>query len=393
MPTRASASTQRNSGRLNTHSADRLEVGESDHASILKVTRMNNPAASISEYRAGVQSAGANRKSALQEIVEQRYFIYSRIGHGQREMELLTDGQIGRGAGACEKRWEVDVRAAGIVLALVGNAGVICELEQDECGVWRGDWLKFEQTPVALFPRQPPYRSVDERPASEFQIDGLSLEYVGGIPLYCRPNTWDRSIAGEVINDDCYRLTSIVGRLNPPNIVDVGAHIGSFSCWAKSLWPAATILAFEPVPSNFLLLSRNTACLSNVACKMCALHERRGISHIREGVNTGGGRVGTEGTTIITLDTISALKLQDIGTIDILKLDCEGGEGVILDSLRESGQLPSIKCIVGEWHDDHLPQVEGLKDLFEVVTHSRGEYGYFWASRKGLSRVETFAFH
>ncbi|MBS0206925.1 MAG: FkbM family methyltransferase [Planctomycetes bacterium] len=345
---------------------------------------MNEPA-TISKQHTFGRSATMTHGSARQQFVEQKYFIYSRIGHSQREMEFLPEGKIGRGAGACEQTWEVRDGNTGVVLALVGNAGVICELELDEGGVWRGDWLKFEKTPVALFPRQPPYRSVDEPAAADFQIEGLSLEYVGGIPLYCRPSTWDRSIAGEVISDDCYRLSSIVGRLNPSTIVDVGAHIGSFSCWAKSLWPSATILAFEPVPSNFQLLSRNTAALSNVVCKMCALHERRGISHIREGANTGGGRVGGEGTAILTLDTLSALKLQDMDKIDVLKLDCEGGEGFILDSLRESGRLQSVKYIVGEWHDSHLARVEGLKDLFEVETHSRGEYGYFWATRSGLA--------
>jgi len=346
---------------------------------------MNEPAATVFKQPPVGQFADMTQSSAQQQIVEQRYFIYSRIGHSQREMELLPEGKIGRGAGACEQTWEAQEQNTGIVLTLVGNAGAICELELDDSGVWRGDWLKFEKTPVALFPRRCPYRSIDEPPASDLQIEGLTLEYVGGIPLYCRPNTWDRSIAGEVISDDCYRLTSIVGRLTPTTIVDVGAHIGSFSCWAKSLWPSATILAFEPVPSNFLLLSRNTAALPNIVCKISALHERRGISHIREGANTGGGRVGSEGTAILTLDTISALKLQDMDKIDVLKLDCEGGEGFILDSLRESGRLQSVKYIVGEWHDDHLARVEGLKDLFEVETHSRGEYGYFWATRRGLA--------
>ena len=41
-------------------------------------------------------------------------------------------------------------------------------------------------------------------------------------------------------------------------ILDIGANVGSFSVWAKSMCPEAKIHAFEPVERNYELLVKNT---------------------------------------------------------------------------------------------------------------------------------------
>jgi len=53
---------------------------------------------------------------------------------------------------------------------------------------------------------------------------------VGPVTLQTRHGTWDAAIAREVIVGDCYRYASW-NPTNPVTVVDVGAHIGSFSRW------------------------------------------------------------------------------------------------------------------------------------------------------------------
>ncbi len=61
----------------------------------------------------------SNRRHVAQALIGQRHFIYSRIGHSQREMELLSDGRIGRGSDTCEQEWTVEERG--------GRTGDTCD--------------------------------------------------------------------------------------------------------------------------------------------------------------------------------------------------------------------------------------------------------------------------
>ncbi len=46
---------------------------------------------------------------------------------------------------------------------------------------------------------------------------------------------------------------------NVHTIVDIGAHVGSFTVLCHHYWPEAKIVAVEPHPESFELLQRNTA--------------------------------------------------------------------------------------------------------------------------------------
>jgi len=53
-----------------------------------------------------------------------------------------------------------------------------------------------------------------------------------------------------------------INDLRPHNvrtIVDIGAHVGSFTVLCHHYWPEAKIVAIEPHPDSFDLLQRNTA--------------------------------------------------------------------------------------------------------------------------------------
>jgi len=79
-------------------------------------------------------------------------FIYRRVGHGERSMVLGADHTITRGAAGCERWWFIDSEQGIPHLLIVGDHGRTCALTQRPDGIWRGQWLLFEQMPIELIP-------------------------------------------------------------------------------------------------------------------------------------------------------------------------------------------------------------------------------------------------
>jgi len=65
-----------------------------------------------------------------------------------------------------------------------------------------------------------------------------------------------------------------------------------------------------------------------------------------------------------------------IDEIDLIKLDCEGVEGIIVSTLSASGLMDRIRCIRGEWHSrkdnlllaNLLAQTNGTTSIRTIVT-------------------------
>ena len=75
-------------------------------------------------------------------------YIYRRVYHDDRRMELLPSGLIGEGAAGRERLWGL----RGTQLEILGDEGVTCQLKQDGDGVWRGNWIHQERMPIELYP-------------------------------------------------------------------------------------------------------------------------------------------------------------------------------------------------------------------------------------------------
>lgn len=179
---------------------------------------------------------------------------------------------------------------------------------------------------------------------------------VGGVPLQVRDGTWDVRIADEVITHDCYRLRAWRPR-EQATVLDVGAHIGSFSAWIATRFPKASVYAFEMDESNQKLLALNTCAYAHVHRINAALGARSG-SVVRGDIateNTGGAGViweAREGARVPALSAAEFIKNNDIGVIDLLKLDCEGSEFDIIESLASlpGGLKGRIARVCAEVH-------------------------------------------
>lgn len=165
--------------------------------------------------------------------------------------------------------------------------------------------------------------------------------------------------------DDPYGL-----RLLPKgvgSVIDIGANIGWFSILARHYYREAVIHCYEPNPGLHDLTRANTSPL--------------GITLFPEGVMGTSGRASMnaerdslEGSVAISdsgqipITSIAEAIARIGGSVDLLKMDCEGGEWSILE---DRASLAKVRHLALEYHL-HSPGGNRLLDLVALL----GEAGF-----------------
>jgi len=139
-------------------------------------------------------------------------------------------------------------------------------------------------------------------------------------------------------------------------VIDIGAHIGSFSIFSANYADNIKVYSYEPSEESFELLTNNIILnnFKNINAFNLAVSKVYGeIKFYLSNKQTTGHSIAiTQGTNIIvnstTLDRI--FMDNNIDMCDLLKLDCEGAEYEILfNTPREI--LSKIKNIAMEYHE------------------------------------------
>jgi FkbM family methyltransferase len=175
-------------------------------------------------------------------------------------------------------------------------------------------------------------------------------------------------------------------------VVDIGAHVGTFTLMAARAG-AGAVYAYEPLPENAELLRRNLEAngVMNVTVHQCAVGGADGTSTFRVGLYSVGGSLDgiapahERGRTITVRTVCLATVMAENGLerIDVLKLDCEGAEGEIIEGVER------VEKIVLEYHDgwsrlDHDALMRALQRAgFEVTIRPDRDprFGYLYARR------------
>jgi FkbM family methyltransferase len=136
----------------------------------------------------------------------------------------------------------------------------------------------------------------------------------------------------------------------PRTILDLGSHIGSSLLHFAATYPHARIVGVEPNPETFKRLVKNAARLGVEVHRVAVAPTDGPIDFYPEGEpllsstrrpERGDRAIVVEGRTLETLR-------RDLGlaTVDLLKVDIEGGEAMVVASARD------VPAIVGEFHDN-----------------------------------------
>jgi len=150
---------------------------------------------------------------------------------------------------------------------------------------------------------------------------------------------------GEIYFNDCYRLRDM--RPAPATIVDVGANVGLFSLVARHYFPRATIHCYEPNRSLAPILERHLDPLG-----VTIFHEAVGahtgaVQLVLSDAGSPYSKIKDSADGEIPMVSLETVVKRCGGSIDLLKLDCEGSEWAILEN---SVAIDRVNEITMEFH-------------------------------------------
>jgi FkbM family methyltransferase len=214
-----------------------------------------------------------------------------------------------------------------------------------------------------------------------FQRQPYLIELRNGLSIEVRPGTTDKGALVEVFLLGNYRAASQF-IASAETIIDIGAHIGSFTLYAHKANPRAKIFSFEACAANFALLRKN---IERNQAANARLQHAAVVSESREvKLFTAGNQTGSNSLYHPTqqFELVQGLGINElfaslkIDRCDLLKMDCEGAETEILRSITPQN-LAAVRAIIMEYHDPStIPEMEAIlkKSGFQVTTWRGAEW-------------------
>ena len=178
-----------------------------------------------------------------------------------------------------------------------------------------------------------------------------------GLTLTIRRNYMDAAILAEVFMDNAY--TKHVQLPAHPTIIDIGGYIGDFALFAAHRLKAKKVIVCEPSPRNWALLKRNitnNGFEDRIIAINKAVTDGSDIMMCVDTTDRGQARVSAYYATDVERQMIPGTSLQcimdenQLDIVDLLKIDCEGGEYTIIGSTPPS-VFERIRNIVFEYHE------------------------------------------
>lgn len=156
----------------------------------------------------------------------------------------------------------------------------------------------------------------------------------------------------EIFIDQVYSFKS--SNINPI-IVDGGSNIGLSILYFKMIYPTCRIIAFEPNPKAYELLTKNIINnhLASVTQFNVALSDQEGDASLYPGRYSGSLTPGLFNSS--EQDSMEIIKTRKASSyihevVDLLKLDVEGSETGILNDLISSKKINLVKEMIIEFH-------------------------------------------
>ena len=137
-------------------------------------------------------------------------------------------------------------------------------------------------------------------------------------------------------------------------IIDVGAHIGLFSLFISQFCKNGKIFSYEPISENFNLLKSNIALneCKNIFPFKFAISDKSSKIKIFLNDDQSGHSIMSDSGPCVLIDSILLKEIFDTNKItkcNLLKLDCEGAEYGIINSLPKE-YFEKIEKIIIEYH-------------------------------------------
>jgi len=198
---------------------------------------------------------------------------------------------------------------------------------------------------------------------------------------YAKRQTWDMHVAGITVvydTSDAYSRHWFYPRyggkrlhepittkiftdyIQPQDVVlDIGAHLGYFTCLAATLAPQGRVYAFDTDLKSCQLIEKNAKqnALQNIHICHSAVSNQAGVITIKNledpnpglVINAGVGANSIEVPCMRIDDFIAEQQLQP----NFIKIDIEGAEALALSGMENTLQIADLTLLV-EIHVNHL---------------------------------------
>ena len=179
------------------------------------------------------------------------------------------------------------------------------------------------------------------------------LEMKNGIKIKLRVNSTDLMAFTHVWLLQEYQRPGFDIK-NSDVIIDIGGHIGLFALFSSQFCRDGRIYCFEPIKENFDMLKSNIELnkITNVTPVNAAVSSKDGTVTIYLNEDKAGHSMYINGTNSVQVKSLSLANVFDsygLPHCNFLKVDCEGEEYQIMNSLPAS-YFEKIEKICIEYH-------------------------------------------
>jgi len=186
-----------------------------------------------------------------------------------------------------------------------------------------------------------------------------------------------------------------------PVLFDVGANKGDFANLLYTVFPAASIHAFEPIAASYLALKANCR-QSNLKLNNIGLGIDSGkiaMYHYNDGFTNQHASIFPEVLTAlhkqekivqeeITLDTVDNYCQENgISKIDFLKIDTEGNELNVLKGAQKMIASGAVNIIQFEFNEMNIVSRIFLKDFYDLLDG----YTFYRLNTQGLIPLGNYS--
>ena len=222
--------------------------------------------------------------------------------------------------------------------------------------------------------------------------DYVIFETRSGLKIKIRVNSTDLMALTHVwmiqeYSDDDFPIS------NDDVIIDVGAHIGLFALFASQFCKNGKIFCYEPIKENYKILIENIEMnqIQNIFPNNLAVTKETSRVKIFLNDDQSGHSMFTQNKNFVEVDSKSLSDIfidNGIKECDFLKLDCEGAEYEIIESLP-SDLFTKINKTAIEYHmvdtkPELLEQLINKLKQFSFSVHTRQlfvDIGFLFAKK------------